>query len=129
MFKTTVILLVSLCGLQARAPAQLQVGLNIGKCVSTQAIVRPQPCSTGSAYRVFSNCDVAHRGVHGHARWVTRKVWVPGRFERVRVPPVYRTVRLGCYRTARVLVRPASYRNVYRAGYWKQVRERATSCC
>ena len=129
MFKTTAFLLITLCGLQARSPAQLQFGLNIGKRLGVHASVGPQSCSTGSSFRVFSNCDVAHRRPHSHTRWVTRKVWVPGRYERVYVPPVYRTVRSSCCRPVKVMVRPGSHRNVYRAGYFKQVRERVRTAC
>ena len=60
----------------------------------------------------------------GHYEWVTKRVKTRGHFETVFVPAKYRWVRQRCGRRARVLVRRAYRKKVWRPGHWTTVREK-----
>lgn len=138
MKRITLLVLVTLCGLAARSPAQVHLGLKLGKRVSVHADVGTPSVHYGSRYRERSRSvsypsgtyrtvryGRAQRGVsRGHYQWVRRKVWVPGHIERVYVPARYGHEYDDCGRKVRVLRREAHYEELRHEGYWKYERRR-----
>lgn len=69
----------------------------------------------GASYGRGSACAPAVR----RARPVSHRVWIPGRWTRVWVSPVYRTVRRSCGTEVRVLVREGYWRRQWQPGYYE----------
>jgi len=143
MLRTTLITLVALCGMDARSPAQVHVGLTFGKHASVHASVRSNVRHRVSPNRHYTTPNrrasrhvltsrtprrVSRRLVdtprRGHYRWVTRRVWSPGYYSTIQVPAQYQTVCGPRGRERVVLVSSAYTRRVWNAGRWSRERQR-----
>lgn len=122
--------MVTLCGLQARSPAQVHFGVSVGERVAVSAAIGPVVFHGGSSYRAKS---VSYRPRvtprrHDHRyrphRYVKRRAWVPGRYQLVRVPDKYGTRYNRCGDRVDYLIRRGHTKRVWRKGYWKRVDER-----
>lgn len=133
MLRITLLVMVALCGLEARSSAQVHVGFQSGNRAFAHAQVGPLSVRVGSPFRDRYRGVVPTRGIRAatclpspRARyeWVRKRVWVPGYHERVRFPAVYEDRYDDCGRRVRVLVREAHYERVWREGYWTYERHR-----
>ncbi|MEM7202358.1 MAG: hypothetical protein AAF628_18955 [Planctomycetota bacterium] len=127
MFRSVLLIVVSLCGLQAPAPAQLQVGARLGRHVSVHAEIGPRVVVTGRYERGAYDVPRGPRSTRGdwaRRRVVYERVWVPGYWDTIQVPPVYETRCDRFGRSYQVLVREGYCDRVWRQGYYKRVPRR-----
>ena len=139
MLRATLLVIATLCGLESRLPAQVHLGVDLGRGVRAHAQAGPFSVHVGSRYRDRSSVGSYRRARHsssytrscrvssGSYKWVRQKVWVPGYYEKVHVPAEYGYEYDDCGRRVRVLVREAHYQKVWRDGYWKYERRRVYS--
>lgn len=64
------------------------------------------------------------RSARGHWEYRDRKVWVPGRRERVWAPPTYETRYDACGEPYRVLVVEGHWEETESPGYWETTKEK-----
>ena len=130
MLRMVLLLMITVCGLEARSPAQVHFGVRLGERVAVRAGAGPISVHYGSRNRDVSYHSGRRVSTRRYAsrrpqyRWVTERVWIPGCYEDVYVPARYETVRDACGRLRTVLVEPACYQKVWREGYWKYERRR-----
>lgn len=74
--------------------------------------------------RIVGSCPPARQWIDGHYQTVTRQVWVPGRTERVWVPPTYATRYDACGNPYQVQVQPGFWRTVQHPGCYENRTER-----
>jgi len=125
MMRIAVFLIVTLCGLEARSPAQVHLGVSLGERVAAHVAIGPVSVHVGSRYRDRSRHHL--RRSCARSTWVTQRVWVPARYDEVYSPAEYRSAYDSCGRSVQILVRPAHYERVSRPGYWKYERRRVRS--
>lgn len=65
------------------------------------------------------HCEACRRWIAPRCETVTERVWVPGRCERVWVPPEYRDICDPWGRGSRVLVRAGYWRTIEHPGHWE----------
>ena len=138
MLRNALILLVSVCGLEARPAAQVRLGVNLGNHVVT-ASLGSRVHITGSPRRVFNTSHTARGHVHrasrpapvlrprvrsGYYKTVNTRVWTKGYYKTVYVPAEYGWSYDDCGHSVRVLLHAAYTRRVLVPGCWKYVTRR-----
>lgn len=118
MLRNLLLLIVSLGGLHARAPAQLHLGVNLGGRVSVHATdLVPHLQRSGVPRR--GSIGVGCCAPTPPYRSATHRVWVSGWWESVRVAAVYEWRYDACGRAYQVMVCPAHFRRVWHPGQWR----------
>lgn len=77
----------------------------------------------GRRGHVHTHCHCRPVQIPGYYRTVYETVQEPGCYEKVWIPPTYRTIQVGC-EVRRVLVCPGRYETVYRPGQTRRVAKK-----